>query len=69
MFAATFATCGAKNKSVKAENIPPNVDAYRAIFKAAFVRPFSDRGCPSSMVVAACGVPGVLIKIADTLPP
>ena len=66
---ATSATWGPKNRSIKAEKIPPKVEAYKAIFKAAFVRPFWDRGCPSIIVVAAWGVPGVLIKIADTLPP
>ena len=67
--AAIFATCGPKNSSISAENTPPKVEAYRAIFSAAFVRPRLDRGWPSSMVAAACGVPGVLIRIAETLPP
>ena len=49
--------------------MPPKVEAYRAIFNAALVLPFWDKGWPSSMVVAAWGVPGVLIRMAETLPP
>ena len=68
-WAATRATWGPRNSSISAENTPPKVEAYRAIFSAALVRPCLDRGCPSSMVAAAWGVPGVLIRMADTLPP
>jgi len=68
-WAAIFATWGPKNSSIRAENTPPKVEAYRAIFSAALVRPCSDRGWPSSMVAAAWGVPGVLMRMADTLPP
>ena len=52
-WAATRATWGPRNSSISAENTPPKVEAYRAIFSAALVRPCSDRGCPSSMVAAA----------------
>ena len=67
--AEIFATWGPRNNSTSAEKMPPKVDAYRAIFSAALVRPRLDRGWPSSMVAAAWGVPGVLIRIAETDPP
>ena len=68
-WAATLATWGPRNRSIRAENTPPKVEAYRAIFSAALVRPCSESGWPSSMVAAAWGVPGVLMRMADTLPP
>ena len=67
--AAILATWGPRNSRASAEKIPPKVEASRAIFRAALVRPFWERGYPSSMVAAAWGVPGVLIKMAETLPP
>ena len=67
--AEIFATWGPRNSSTRAEKIPPKVEAYRAIFSAALVRPCLDRGWPSIMVAAAWGVPGVLIRMAETDPP
>ena len=68
-WAATLATWGPRNSSIRAEKIPPKVEAYRAIFSAALVRPCLLRGWPSIMVAAAWGVPGVLMRMAETLPP
>ena len=68
-WAAILATWGPRNNSIRAENTPPKVEAYRAIFSAALVRPWRESGWPSSMVAAAWGVPGVLMRMADTLPP
>ena len=42
--AEIFATWGPRNSSTRAEKIPPKVEAYRAIFSAALVRPCLDRG-------------------------
>ena len=66
---ANCASCGAAKISTTAENSPPMVDAIVDQPMARSALPCCVIGKPSSIVAADCGVPGVLMRIAESDPP
>jgi hypothetical protein len=65
---ANFAMNPAAAIKMRAEIIPPIIEAQQARPKALPASPRLAMGYPSNMVQIAAGVPGVLIKIAGMLP-
>ena len=66
---ATRASCGAAAISSAQERSPPSTEAEVAQPSASPARPARAMGKPSSVVAAACGVPGVLMRMAEIEPP
>lgn len=60
---------GARKNNAIAPAIPPQKDAMHASCNASPPRPFLVIGKPSIVVAAEAGVPGVLSRQAEILPP
>ena len=65
----TRAKAGAAKIRTASEKMPPNSEAKVAQPMARSALPARAIGYPSSTVAADCGVPGVLIRIAEIEPP